>query len=179
MAAEYVATMYVLFLFIFFPILNLATCGLRAFFLWFACNQAVMLAAKAKTFNTLVYVPEPNGTPYPGAYDSARSRANQVKAMFPGVNWVQTATNPKVEIIRQPIENSGATVLPVIVGPKTLGLGNVPDVNQYVCTLRVTIDGTVSPLIPVPWFNIQGLSSPMPLRVSSEAQFENPPGLQF
>ena len=92
---------------------------------------------------------------------------------------MQTATNPKVEIIRQPIENSGATVLPVIVGPQTLGLGNVPDVNQYVCTLRVTIDGTVSPLIPVPWFNIQGLSSPMPLRVSSEAQFENPPGLQF
>jgi hypothetical protein len=179
MAAEYVATMYVLFLFIFFPVLNLGTCGLRAFFLWFACNQSVMLAAKAKTFNTLVYVPEPSGTPYPGAYDMARARAVQVKSMFPGVEWVSSATNPKVEIIRSPIPGSGAATLPVVVGPSTLGIGNIPDVNQYVCSIRVTIDGQVWPLVPMPWFNIQGLATPMNLRVSCESQFENPPGLQF
>ncbi len=179
MAAEYVATMYVLFLFIFFPVLNLGACGMRAFFLWFACNQATMLAAKAKTFNTLVYVPEPSGTPYPGAFATAQARAAQVRGMFPGVNWTTTPTNPEVRIIRAVIPGSGAPALPDVIGPTPLGMGNIPDVDQYVCSLRVTINGQVDPLIPVPWFNIQGLTSPMFMRVSSEAQFENPPGLQF
>ncbi|MFA7340672.1 MAG: hypothetical protein WC028_28060 [Candidatus Obscuribacterales bacterium] len=179
MAAEYVATMYVLFLFIFFPVLNLGTCGMRAFFLWFACNQATMLAAKAKTFNTLIYVPEPSGTPYPGAYDTARARAAQIRGMFPGVDWTTNATNPEVRIIRAVIPGSGAPAVADVIGPATLGLGNIPNVDEYVCTIRVTINGQVTPLIPVPWFNIQGLSSPMFMTVSSEAQFENPPGLQF
>ncbi len=179
MAAEYVATMYVLFLFIFFPVLNLGACGMRAFFLWFACNQATQLAAKAKTFNTLIYVPEPSGTPYPGAYATARARAAQVRSWFPGVNWVTSPINPEVRIIRAVIPGSGAAPKPDVVGPGALGPGNIPDVDQYVCSIRVTIDGQVDPLIPVPWFNIQGLTSPMFLRVSSEAQFENPPGLQF
>ena len=179
MAAEYVATMYVLFLFIFFPVLNLGTCGLRAFFLWFACNQATMLAAKAKTFNTLVYVPNPGGTPYPGAYDTARARAAQVQSMFPGVNWTTNATNPAVDILLSPIPGSGAPNVPAVIGPTPLGLGNVPDVNQYVASIRVTINAQVSPLVPVPWFNIPGLSSPMFLTVSNSAEFENVPGLQF
>ena len=179
MAAEYVATMYVLFLFIFFPVLNLGTCGLRAFFLWFACNQATMLAAKAKTFNTLILVPAGTGTPYPGAYDTARARAAQVRGMFPGVNWTTNAQNPEVDILQSPIPGSGAPPLAPVVGPQPLGLGNTPDVNQYVASIRVTINGQVDPLIPVPWFNIQGLTSPMFLTVSSAAEFENPPGLQF
>jgi hypothetical protein len=179
MAAEYVATMYVLFLFIFFPVLNLGTCGLRAFFLWFACNQATMLAAKAKTFNTLVYVPDPGGTPYPGAYDTARASALKISQMFPGVSWSVNATNPEVDILLSPIQGSGAPNVAPIVGPTPLGLGNVPDVNQYVPSIRVTITGQVEPLIPVPWFNIPGLSSPMTMRVSNTAEFENVPGLQF
>jgi hypothetical protein len=171
--------MYVLFLFIFFPVLNLGTCGLRAFFLWFACNQACMLAAKAKTFNTLVYVPDPGGTPYPGAFATAQARAAQIRGMFPGVNWTTNQTNPEVDILLSPIQGSGAGAAQKIVGPATLGLGNIPDVNQYVTSIRVTIQGQCDPLIPVPWFNIQGLSSPMFVTVSSQAEFENPPGLQF
>jgi len=179
LAAEYVATMYVLFLFIFFPVLNLGTCGLRAFFLWFACNQAVMLAAKAKTFNTLIYVPAPAGTPYPGAYDTARARAAQVRSMFPGVNWTTNATNPEVDILLSPIAGSGAPTVAPVIGPTPLGLGNIPDVNNYVASIRVTINAQVDPLIPVPWFNIQGLTSPMFLVVSASSEFENVPGLQF
>jgi hypothetical protein len=179
MSAEYVCTMYILFLFIFFPMLNLGTVGLRAFFLWFACNQATMLGAKAKTFNTLVYVPEVNGTAYPGAYDTARSQAMRIQNMFPGINWVVTATNPEVDILLSPIQGSGAGAAQTVVGPQPLGLGNIPDVNQYVSSIRVTITGSVSPLIPMPMFNIQGLTTPLTLKVSSQAEFENPPGLQF
>jgi hypothetical protein len=180
MAAEYVATMYVLFLFIFFPVLNLGTCGLRAFFLWFACNQAVMLGAKAKTFNTLVYVPDPGGTPYPGAYDTARQAAGNIRGMFPGVDWTTNATNPEVDIILAPIAGSGAPNVPPTVGPTPLGLGHVPDVNMYVPSIRVTINAQIQPLIPMPMFaNIPGLFSPMFMTVSASSEFENVPGLQF
>jgi hypothetical protein len=176
--------MYVLFLFIFFPVLNLGTCGLRAFFLWFACNQATMLAAKSRTFNTLIYVPDTSplpqtGTPYPGAYDTGRAQAARVRSMFPGVNWTTSPTNPAVDILLSPIAGSGAGPAQVIIGPQPLGLGNSPDVNQYVASIRVTINAQVDPLIPVPWFNIPGLSSPMFLTVSNSSEFENPPGLQF
>ncbi len=183
MAAEYVATMYVLFLFIFFPVLNLGTVCLRAFFLWFACNQATMLAAKAKTFNTLIRVPDiASGTPYPGAFATAQQRAAQIRDMFPGVNFSMSATNPEVDIVVTPIPN----VVPSpgagfkIVGPATLGsISHVPDVDSFVYSVRVTIRGTVDPLIPVPWFAIQGLTTPLPMNVTNQAQFENPPGLQF
>jgi hypothetical protein len=178
LAAEYVATMYVLFLFIFFPVLNFGTCGLRAFFLWFCCNQATMLAAKAKTFNTLIYVPAVTGTPYPGAFATAQARAAQVQSMFPGVYWTVSTTNPEVDIILSPIAGGGGTYQRH-VGPAPLGLGNIPDVNTYVASIQVTINGQVDPLIPVPWFGIAGLTSPMFLTVSSQAEFENPPGLQF
>jgi len=180
-AAEMVATMYVLFLFIFFPVLNFGTCGLNAFFLWFACNQATMLAAKAKTFNTLVNVPAVGGTAYPGAYDTARQRAGQIAGMFPGIAWTTNPQNPAVDIILAQIPGTTPTnpLPPVTTGPTPLGLGNIPNVNTYVPSIRVTIKGQVNPLIPVPWFNIQGLTSPMFITVSSCSEFENPPGLQF
>lgn len=183
MAAEYVATMYVLFLFIFFPVLNLGTCCLRAFFLWFCCNEATMLAVKAKTFNTLIRVPDvATGTPYPGAYNTAQQRAAQIRDIFPGVNFAVSATNPEVDIIVTPIPNVVPSPGPgfKVVGPQTLqSVNHVPDTDSFVYSLRVTINGTLDPLIPVPWFNVEGLSSPMHMRVSSEAEFENPPGLQF
>ncbi|HNM49566.1 MAG TPA: hypothetical protein PKN86_07685 [Candidatus Obscuribacter sp.] len=183
MAAEYVATMYVLFLFIFFPVLNLGTVCLRAFFLWFACNQSVMLAAKAKTFNTLIRVPDTaTGTPYPGAYATAQQRAAQIRDMFPGVNFPMSATNPQVDIVVTPIPNVVPSPGPGfrVIGPATLAsVSHVPDVDSFVYSIRVTIRGSVDPLIPVPWFNIEGLSAPMNMNVACQAQFENPPGLQF
>lgn len=182
LAAEYVATLYVLFLFIFFPVLNLATCGMRSFFLWFATNQAVMLAVKAKTFNTQIEIPPGSGNFFPGAYITARTRANQIKSAFPGIGWTASATNPEVRIILSPIPGSGATSTIQVVGngANALGIGNAPDVTQYVPSLRVTIDGWVNPLVPVPFFgNIPGLTGPMFLRMCSQAEFENPPGLQI
>src|ERR1700722_14024871 len=91
MAAEYVATLYLLLMFIVFPLINYATVGLRSFFLWFACNEAVLTAVKCKTFFTPVTI----GTIlYPGAYTVAQSRAQQIRGCFPGINWTEGATNP-------------------------------------------------------------------------------------
>ncbi|MBZ0189670.1 MAG: hypothetical protein K8F91_25710, partial [Candidatus Obscuribacterales bacterium] len=65
-AAEYVATLYVLLLFLAFPLLNLSSSGLRSFFLWFACNQATMAGAKARTLSSDITI---GGTTYKSAYN--------------------------------------------------------------------------------------------------------------
>jgi len=181
MAAEYVATLYLLFMFLFFPILNLSCVGLNAFFLWFACNAGASMAAKSPCFNRLIYVPaSPPGTPYPGAYDTARARATQIKNMFPGVTWTVAPTNPKVEIIMEPIDPASGLATFKKVGPAPLSGGDpAPDPDTYSMLVRVTIVGDCAPLIPVPWFDVPGLSKPMTLLVTSQAQFENPPGLRF
>jgi len=180
LAAEYVATLYLLLMFIVFPMLNYATVGMRAFFLWFACNQAVMTAAKCRTFFTPVTI---GGILYPGAYTVAQSRAWQIQGVFPGIGWTMSATNPEVDILVTQILGQPPSVpapVPLTVGPTPLGLGNSPDQGSYTCSLKVTIIGWVQPLIPVPWFSsIPGLGSNMNLRVISEQTFENPPGLQI
>jgi hypothetical protein len=180
MAAEYVATLYLLLMFIVFPLINYATVGLRSFFLWFACNEAVLTAVKCKTFFTPVTI----GTIlYPGAYTVAQSRAQQIRGCFPGINWTDGATNPEVDILVVQIPGQPPSVpvpVPKTFGPNPLGLGKTPDSNSYVCSLRVKISGWVMPLVEVPWFkNIPGLGGQLNLLVCSEAEFENPPGLQI
>jgi len=180
LAAEYVATLYLLLMFIVFPLINYATVVLRAFFLWFACNESVVTAVKCRTFFTPVTI---GGILYPGAYTVAQSRATQIRSVFPGINWVDAGNNPEVDILVTQITGQPPSVPappPKTVGPTPLGLGNTPDSGSYVCSLRVKINGWVMPLIEVPWFkNIPGLGGQMNLLVCSEAEFENPPGLQI
>ena len=179
LAAEYMATMYLLFMFLFFPVLNLAVVTINAFFLWFACNAGAQMGAKSPCYNTLIYIPAPSGTPYPGAYQTARARANQIKNMFPGINW-DTGQFPTVCIIMEPIDTSGTASRIVKPSGVSLGAGDpAPDQNIYTMLIQVSIVGTAAPLIEVPWFDVPGLSRPMTLRVVSQAQFENPPGLKY
>src|ERR1700719_5200703 len=55
--AELSANIYVIFIFLVFPLLDLSVLGFRAFFLWFAANQAVGAACKAKTYLMPVEIP--------------------------------------------------------------------------------------------------------------------------
>ncbi|MBK9142683.1 MAG: hypothetical protein IPM23_09325 [Candidatus Melainabacteria bacterium] len=181
MTAEYVATLYLLLLFLLFPLLNLAAIGLRSFFLWFACNQATMAGAKARTLSTDITI---GGTTYKSAFNLVRDRSNQIRAAFPGIDWVDSSTNPKVEILRTAIPNSTPPITYyspfVCTGPGVALSGQVPDVDRYVVTLRVTINGTVSPLLPMTLpgpLAIEGLTAPFDMTVTSEAAFENPPGV--
>ncbi len=183
MAAEYVATMWLLFLFMFFPILNLATTGVNAFFLWFCTNCAATVGAKCQCLCAAVQIPAGSGTWYPGAYDSSRTKAMQIQGMFPGVGWVPSPTNPEVDVLLNPVDP--LSPLP----PVTYTVPNSsspwpaanprPDPDVYTILLRVVIRGWASPLIACPWFDIPGLSKPMNLIMSSQAQFENPPGLLY
>jgi len=180
MAAEYVATMWLLFLFLFFPILNLATTGVNAFFLWFCTNCAATAGAKCQCFMAAVQIPALTGTWFPGAYDTARTKANQIQGMFPGIGWVPSPTNPEVDILLNPIDPLGGLSPVTWTGPGAYPTGLPrPDPDLYTLMLRVTIQGWASPLISCPWFDIPGLSKPMNLIMSSQAQFENPPGLLY
>lgn len=181
MAAEYVATLYLLLFFLLFPLLNLATVSLRSFFLWFACNQATMAGAKARTLSTDITI---GGTTYRSAYNLVKDRSNQIRAAFPGIDWTDSSTNPKVEILRTPIPNSLPPVTYytpfVCTGSGVALTGQVPDVDRYVVTLRVTIAGRIWPLIPMTLpgpLSIEGLTTPFDMTVTSEAAFENPPGV--
>ena len=182
LAAEYAASLYLLFFFLAFPMINFATVGMRTFFLWFACDQAVITAAKCRTFFTPVTI---GNTLYPGAYAMAQARANQIRSTFPGIHWQNSPTNPEVDIIitqipGQPASSPAPPTKTVGPGPGPgLGLGNTPDVNSYVPSIRVTIKGWVDPLVPVPLFKIQGLTTSMFLNVTCQQEFENPPGLQI
>lgn len=179
---EYVLTVFVVFLFLFFPLINLGTICVRAFFLWFACNQAVMAGCKAKTLASDITI---GGTTYRCAYTLANQRANQIRATFSGIDWTSSVTNPRIEIMRTPMPNSPppVTYYPpfVCTGPGVAVPGQAPDIDKYIVTLRITINGRVFPLIPMTLGNlsIPGLTTPFDMTVRSEAAFENPPGINL
>jgi hypothetical protein len=182
LTAEYLVTIFVLLMFLFFPLLNLASCLMRGFFLWFACEQAVMSGSKAKTLSSDITI---SGTKYKSAYNLARDTASHLKTAFPGVKWNQTATNPKVEISLQAIPNSTPVppyVAPfVCTGPGISMAGVNPDVDKYVVMFKVSIEGEIDPLMPMQLMglSIPGLSSSMKLKVQSQSLFENPPGISL
>src|ERR1700722_14875093 len=99
--AEFTANIYLIFVFLVFPLLDLSVLGFRAFFLWFAANQAVSAACKAKTY--LQPIGDANKVTYPSACDLASSKAHQIKMILPGIHWDENDNNPDVQILRQPI----------------------------------------------------------------------------
>lgn len=174
---EYWMTMYVLFLFIIYPLLNYGVLGMRAFFLWFAANQAAMVGSQQRTLITPVTV---GTTLFPGAYAVAQGRANEIGRIFPGIHW--PAGDPQVYVLvtlingQTPMAPDPAASSPYHITGTAL-LPPAPDPASYICTFKVVINGWIDPLITVPWFNVPGLSKPAYITVSSEAQFENVPGL--
>lgn len=184
--AEWAMTMYVLFLFFMFPMLDFAVLGLRAFFLWFACNQAVMVGCKAHTLVQSVTI----GTvTYLGALNLSTNRAANVRAAFPGTNW---STNyPQMYVTFCPLNTSSSYIYYGQSGPSSSPvsqgmqystaaspISTLPDMSQYVAEYQCVILGQISPFIPVPLIgNVPGLSAPAQIQVKSTAQFENPPGL--
>ena len=182
--AEFTANIYVLFIFLVFPLLDISVLGFRSFFLWFAANQAVGAACKAKTYLQPVDVSISGSVrkkTYPSACDLACSKANEVKDMFSGIHWEESDNNPDVQIVREPINPKDREVEAAKIFTRghgaPLGSFDTPDSNRYVYTCRVIIKGQVDPLVTFPFFKIPGLSGPIDMTVSSQAEFENLPGL--
>ena len=182
MIAEFTANLYVIFLLLFFPLLDLSIIGMRTFFLWFATNQAVMSASKAKSYLT----PVENKTKssvvtYHSACEMAQDRANQVRSILSGIRWQESENNPDVQIVREPINPKAVNAQPEAIFSRGHGAPLVgadspdPSRNMYIC--RVVIKGQVDPFITVPWFDVPGLSRPIEMTVASQAQYENVAGL--
>ncbi len=179
--AEYAASLYVLLFLLAFPLLNLSVMGFRSFFLWFAANQAVMAASKAKSYLQPVEVP-PNIV-YLSACQAAAKQANQVRTMISGFTWEESENNPDVQIVREPINPHARGAKPEAVFSRGKGAPLVerdePDQSSNIYLCRVIINGHVDPLIKLPWLDLPGISKPIDLRVSSEAEYENIAGLRM
>src|SRR5262249_38889543 len=87
LTAEYITTMWVIFLVIFFPFLNLTTICLRSFFLWFAANQAALIGSQAKTWDTSITIGTVTYNPAAGPSGLATTYANQIKNSFLGFSY--------------------------------------------------------------------------------------------
>jgi hypothetical protein len=183
MTAEYVTTLYVLFFFLFFPMLNYGILGMRAFFLWFACNEACITGIKMRTLVEPVTI---GGISYGGAAATAANRATNIANAFGGIHW--PSTQPEIWINVTPLTPTsppGLTYAPAttkISPPYSSGvLPTVPDVNNFICTFVVVIrDAALDPLIPMkfgPFSNVPGLGAQLHTTVICQQQFENPPGL--
>ncbi len=176
---EHAAVLYALLLFLAFPLLNYSVIGFRSFFLWFAANEAVMAASKAKTYLKPIEIT--SDIVHPSACQLALEKANQIKNMFSGISWEETKNNPDVEIVREPINPEAKNIQQEKVFSRDNGAPlsstDDPDQSLYIYICRVKIKGQVSPLLPIPWFSVPGLSCPINLTVSSQAQFENVSGL--
>jgi hypothetical protein len=178
-------TLYCLFFFFAFPLLNYGVLGLRLFFLWFACNQACMGGSKAHTLVNPITI---GGQTFYGGLSIAYTKALQVKNAFGmngAISW--TAVYPQVYIRFVPFPSATGVSPPSIppVGPLSYISGTtkspvstVPNSNTYLCEFDVTIVGTIQPMIAMPMLSsIPGLGAPVNMIVNSSAQFENPPGL--
>jgi hypothetical protein len=165
---ENVAALYLLFIFLFFPMLDLASMGLRAFFLWFACEQAAMAGSKGTIWSTNNYA----NNYYTSIQTQTTSTANSVVNIFTGI---QVTSGPTLTVIAQAIPNSGATT--TVWTPST---STFLDKSLYIPILQVSMTGTVQPFIIIPFIpNVPGLNTPFTMTVCSQQQIENPTALSY
>jgi hypothetical protein len=165
--------LWILFVVLMIPLLDLGSISLRMFYLKTAANQAVHAAVRCQTFQSPFVV---GSTTYPSAKTTATTVATTTANSFSGVHLGTV----KVEIIHTAIPGSGAGAAPAPTENPLPKANGTPDPTQFVVSLRVTLTGTVDPFISfnLPFLsNIPGLSGPMTFTVSSEEKFENLTGL--
>lgn len=165
MVAELGPTLWVLVFFLFFPLLNLATVGLRYTYILGTSRDAARTASVAKTFFTnLDYNNE-------SAVNAASNRANYEAAQWRGVRLVTTQTNLL-------ITNLATKAIQRRTTPLTAQAD--PTVNMYQVEVVLTAD--VYPLVTYrgPIFgNIPGLTGPARFSIATEQLAENTSGLHL
>jgi len=188
--AENAGVLYVLFVLIFFPLVDLAAMGLRTFCLWYACNQGAMAGAKGTqwTAGAVATGVSSGSSYYTSIQTQAISAVNNAAAIFSGISV--NAGYPQLSVILTGIAhsdtvNNQTSVATVIIPSGNLPLGSaaaqksslplVVDNSQYVPILRVTVVGTIQPFIKVPFFiNVPGLSSSFQVTIQADQQIEDP-----
>ncbi len=193
--AENAAVMYALFFIIFFPLVDLAALGLRAFCLWYCCNQAAMAGSKGSKWSPM----STNTNPYAiwgfsdsdmwystSMQDQATNTFSSAIHMFSGISV--NSGYPQLSVVLTAINHSDSTNNQANASSVTFSSSQLPltssstpavvDPSQYIAVLRVTVKGKVQPFLPVPFFvGVPGLSAPFNMTINADQQIENPMAL--
>lgn len=154
--------LWVIFVLLLFPILNLSTCWVRSYFLYQACHGACLEASKARSFEVS------SGTDL-----SAKATADQVAR--------QTANSWSGVRISSVDTQIITTNINTLVQSYASGrLTTAPDTERNNFQVMVRVRGEVDPLIPFGlnlFGGVPGVTGPMPVSIVDRAYFENIQGL--
>lgn len=161
--AELPGVLWFLFVIILYPLIDLATVGMRYTFMLSTSREASMAASRAKTFYADTSSTERS------AINSANSMANNAAARFTGISLTSVTTQLVVT-------NLATNAVTRYSTPLT----TQPDIDNYLYSYEVTVRGNVWPLVPFkgPIFGgIPGLTGPMTVAITSQKMCENTQGL--
>lgn len=153
---------WLIFVFLFIPFLNLGMSTLRTSFLNTAAKEAVHHASRAKTFESSVESGQ-------SAKAIAEIVARDAASKFGGLNL----TGVETAILATDI-NTNAVVR------STSKLATAADTSKNLYQLEVKVNADVAPFIAfnLPFMGpIPGLTSPFPLVVTAREMVEDPDGL--
>jgi hypothetical protein len=160
--AEAPVVLWVLFIGVAFPLIDLTTAFVRLTFLYAATHTACIEAARAKTF--LVSI-----NSAPTAVSLAQGGISAVVAAFTGIHVIQQTTT----IVITDIATQAQTV-------QATPLTTPADVSTFVYQVQVSTHGTADPLLPIPLpVAVAGLNAPISVTFSDRQYFENPQGLSY
>jgi Flp pilus assembly protein TadG len=161
--ADTPAVLWVLFVLILFPLIDLAAVGMRYTFMLTSSREAAMAASRAKTFFADTSASD----------RSARNIANQVaRATASRFNGL-TISAVNTSILETNLSTNS-------VNRYQTPLAAPADVDDYLYAYETTVVGTVEPLVryrgPV-FGNIPGLTGPINVSITSQKMCENTQGL--
>lgn len=155
LAAELPTVLWVLLFVLFFPLLNLGGVGLRTTLVSYACHQACIQAARARSFQS------PIGNYLP-AIDIAPETAKKTILKFSGIHLDAVKTQIVVTSIATHKVSHYSTPLPQPAQTAD---------NTY--QVQVTITAKVDPFIPCPFpADVPGVTAPMTVMMSDRQYFE-------
>lgn len=171
---EMPVALLIFFLFLVFPLVDLATIALRSATAFHAAYNAAHDAARAGTF----LVDDPI-TGKLSAFNTAIKAARATNAAsLAGTDFEDK--NIKVRVIGCPLNSDPAKPKkPDFVGADNRPLPSDPGIDpDYVYQVEVSIDASIQPLFTLsPIFGeLPGLTKAIPLKVTSRQNVENPDG---
>jgi len=169
-AEEAVVSLWFLFVFMFFPLLDYSAMALRAFFLWYACEQGAMAGAKGTEWSTTTY----SNNYYTSIQTQAKNTVTSAIGAFSGITLT---SGPTLTVIAQAIPYTSATT----IDPYVPSTSTFLDKSMYVPLLQVAITGKIDPFIVIPFLPtaVPGLNSSFTMTVTSQQQIENPTALSY
>ncbi len=162
--AEIAPVIYFLFLVLVFPLLNLATIGLRYAFVVLAANEAALHASLSSTYST------DNGATDPSATKVASNVVTKIFNTFSGIHMTNLTTRIVVTNVTTKATTRQATKL---AAPA--------DTNANLYMIEPEIVAQVDPLVTMPKsiYDIPGVTRAFDVRISARKVAENPQGLNL